>query len=101
MTPDYKDNDPKGWCGDPLRGAALGRPTVNDAPRDFDGKIFLRKIRLNQGGYDANGTYFGTGDPLYWFADSEGLIDRMTRAKSRAEARAHVLREYPKAKVRR
>jgi hypothetical protein len=25
MTPSYKTHDPKGWCGDPQRGAALGR----------------------------------------------------------------------------
>lgn len=99
--PSYTDNDPRGWGGDPTRGAALGRPTILDAPEDFDGKIYLRRIRLNQGGYDSNGTYFGIGDPLYWYADEEGEVDAMIRAVDREDARSQVLALYPKARVRR
>ena len=100
MKPDYSTHDPKGWCGDPKRGAALGRPTVK-GPADFDGKLCLRCVRLCTGGYDVNGTYFGAGEPLYWYADEEGGIDGMIRATSREDARARVLRLYPNAKVRR
>ena len=32
MRPDYTTNDPKGWCGDPARGAALGRPSYHAHP---------------------------------------------------------------------
>lgn len=100
-TPDYKDNDPRGWCGDPSRGAALGRPTVHDAdPATFAYRLFLRRVYLDQGGYDSNGTYFGHGEPLYWYADEDGTVDGMLRAPNRAVARADVLREYPRAKVR-
>ena len=99
--PDYKTNDPKGWCGDPKRGAALGRPTVHDAPKSFAGHIRLRRVRLNDGGYDNNGTYFGHGGPLYWYASDDGEIDAMLRAGSREQARTEVLAVYPKAKVRR
>ena len=28
-------------------------------------KVTLQKIRLNQGGYDRSGAYFGIGSPLY------------------------------------
>ena len=28
--PDYSTHDPKGWCGDPRRGAALGRATIQE-----------------------------------------------------------------------
>jgi len=97
---EYKMNDPKGWCGDPRRGAALGRPTILEAPSTFDGKITLRRIYLNSGGYDANGTYFGFGAPLYWYANEHGDIDAMLRASNREEARAKVLAKYPKARVR-
>lgn len=97
----YQRNDPKGWCGDPSRGAAMGRPSILDAPKDFDGRIYLRKVRLNQGGYDANGTYFGIGAPLYWYSDEEGEIDSMIRAANREHARDQVLANYPKARVRR
>lgn len=97
---DYGTYDPKGWCGDPSRGAALGRPTIK-GPEDFNGKLGLRKVRLDMGGYDCNGTYFGIGSPLYWYADEDGEIDGMLRAIDREHARAQVLEEYPNAKVRR
>ena len=98
---DYKDRDPKGWGGDPSRGAALGRPTIHDAPKDFSDKLCLRRSYLDAGGYDSNGTYFGSGDPLYWYASECGEVDAMLRARSRTEARAKVLAIYPKAKIRR
>jgi hypothetical protein len=97
--PDYNTYDPKGWCGDPSRGAELGRPTIK-GPADYSGKLSLRKIRLCNGGYDRNGTYFGIGDPLYWYASDDGEIDGMLRAKSRKDARSQVLAMYPAAKVR-
>lgn len=99
--PDYNRNDPKGWCGDPRRGAALGRPTIQDEPKDYKGRLFLWHIRLDVGGYDKNGTYFGSGKRLYWCANEEGTVDYMLRADDRANARVEVLRYYPKAKVRR
>lgn len=98
--PDYSTHDPRGWCGDITRGAALGRPTVR-GPAEYAGRLSLQRVRLDSGGYDRNGTYFGHGDPLYWYADSDGTIDGMLRAKDRADARAAVLAMYPSAKVRR
>jgi len=96
--PDYKTNDPRGWCGDAKRGAALGRVAIDDAGRDFAGKLVLRRVHLDAGGYDGNGTYFGDGEPLYWFADADGMIDRMLRAKDRAEAKRKILAIHPKAR---
>jgi hypothetical protein len=101
MTPDYKANDPRGWCGDPKRGAALGRPTIQDAPADFSGRISVRRVHLNAGGYDSNGTYFGSGTALYWAASDDGEIDYMLRAPGREAARDKVLAKYPHAKIRR
>jgi len=105
--PSYSDRDPKGWGGDPRRGAAMGRGTWA-GPADFSGRITLRRVHLDNGGYDTNGTYFGHGDPLYWYASDDGEIDGMLRAapaydtkKSRADARRQVLEMYPDAKVRR
>jgi hypothetical protein len=98
--PNYATNDPKGWCGDPTRGAALGRPTIQNAPLDFAGRVHVRRVRLSNGGYDRNGTYFGIGRPLYWAANEEGDIDFMLRATSRSEARKNVLARYPNASVR-
>ena len=97
----YKDNDPKGWCGDMTRGAALGR-TTKRGDILYNGKMHLRRVRLDNGGYDCNGTYFGHGEPLFWYAaDSENpddVIDGMIRAKTREAAKEKVLEEYPDVK---
>ena len=94
--PSYKTFDPRGWCGDPSRGAALGRRTIADG--EPEGKMTLRKIPLNLGGYDPNGTYFGLGQPLYWYADEGGNVDGMLRALDRNAAKSEVLKKYPAAK---
>ncbi len=99
--PDYSRNDPKGWCGDPKRGAAMGRRSVLEEDKDYSGVLFLQYVRLNSGGYDKNGTYFGHGSRLYWCANETGTIDFMLRASDRADAREQLLKEFPKAKVRR
>jgi hypothetical protein len=98
--PTYKANDPKGFCGDPKRGAALGRSTVTDENAAYEGRIYVRRVRISNDGYDPNGTYFGVGDPVYWFANSEGTIDFVKRAVDRNDALAHVRERYPKAKTR-
>lgn len=100
--PDYQTHDPRGWCGDPSRGAALGRPThtPDDAPTTTV-RVYVRRVRLNQGGYDRNGTYFGTGAPLYWYADDSGDIDGVLRASCRESAVAEVRMLYPFAKIKR
>lgn len=41
--PDYKDNDPRGWCGDPSRGAAMGRETIVGDP-NYSGRLYVRKV---------------------------------------------------------
>jgi hypothetical protein len=98
--PDYKLHDPKGWCGDPRRGAAMGRPSVR-GPRNFAGRIYLRRVRLDSGGYDSNGTYFGHRDGLiYWYANEDGTIDGTLDAKNRKSAHWQVTVLYPNAKVR-
>ena len=93
----YKTNDPRGWGGDPKRGAALGRPSVR-GEATFAGRLTLRRIPLNQGGYDSNGTYFGLGAPLYWYASDDGSIDDMLRAGTRESAKKQILARYPAAK---
>ncbi len=100
--PDYTRHDPKGWCGDIRRGAAMGRHTYAGEPA-FAGRLYVRRVRLDSGGYDPNGTYFGSGPgtlPLYWVASEDCEIDRMLRARDRAEAVAQVRALYPAARVR-
>jgi len=92
--PDYGTNDPRGWCGDPSRGAALGRPTIHGVGL-VEGKMTLRRVRLNDGGYDRNGTYFGQGEPLYWYADEGGNVDAMLRASCREVAKDKIRSLFP------
>lgn len=94
---DYKTNDPKGWCGDPKRGAALGRSSIL-GEKEYDGKLHLRRVKIDNGGYDSNGTYFGIGAPLYWCASEDGSIDEVRRAAGRDEAKAFFKGAYPKAR---
>jgi hypothetical protein len=74
--------------------ATLGHGTIPD------GRLTLQRIRLNSGGYDRNGTYFGAGMPLYWYAgtstDAEE-IDGMVRAYDRDHAKAEVRAMFPGA----
>lgn len=55
-------------------------------------KFQLTRIRLNNGGYDCNGSYWGQGAPLYQFqseTDSDicGSLRAHTRAQAKAETR--------------
>ena len=73
----------------------------------------LRKIRLNQGGYDDGGAYWGTGQPLYWYCayevDDTGIlplgddveISDYIRADSREHAKEIIRRKYPQATFKR
>jgi hypothetical protein len=97
-TPDYSRNDPRGWCGDPKRGAAMGRHS--DHCPGYAGRLHIKLVVLNMGGYDRNGTYFGIGAPLYWVSSPDGEVDYMLRAADRRWARDMVLVRYPEAKVR-
>lgn len=97
---DYKRNDPKGWCGDPSRGAALGRSDLTEPDEEtFDAPFTLKRIPLDSGGYDPNGTYFGTGEPLYWLASEDGTVDIVFRAINGMAARHHAEKLYPRAKL--
>jgi len=97
-APSYKTHDPKGWCGDPKRGAAMGRGSKHASDTSAEIKFYLRQVRIDEGGYDTNGTYFGHGGTLYWYADAEGKVDAMLRASNRVEAIAEIRTEYPRAK---
>jgi hypothetical protein len=74
--------------------------------KDIKIKFTLRRERINNGGYDASGFYWGLGAPLY-FAQSDGEYDTYSgkkeiefylRAFNRVDAKAKILAEYPGAK---
>ena len=64
-------------------GAPMGRG--EDVP--LIGKIRMRRVRLDSGGYDPGGAYFGLGAPLYYAAgDESGYV--YVRGASRRYAKA-------------
>lgn len=99
----YLTRNPKGWGGDPKRGAALGRGTVDEPTEDtYKTPLLLKRVPLDDGGYDPNGTYFGKSDDgsnLYWLASEDGKIDRVFRAKDDAAAIAYAGNLYTLAKI--
>lgn len=96
---DYQTNDPKGWCGDPARGTALGRPEIRG---EYTGQtLFITRKQLD-GDYDENGTYFGGGpgtESLFWIHSEDGEFDFMLRAPTLERARDKVRDLYTNAKL--
>jgi len=78
-------------------GAPLGRHTGPDFLNVEAGKIYLRRIRLDSGGYDPGGAYWGIGQPLYYAEDQDGN-SQFFRAGSRAKAKAYVTNKFPGAR---
>lgn len=50
-------------------------------------KLYLKQVRLNQGGYDSQGRYFGNGKPLYHYHSEDYTISEHVRANNREEAK--------------
>lgn len=90
-------------------GAPMGRPT-RDTYTDKSGtthkitvtddaKPFrLVRCRLNSGGYDAGGAYWGIGEPLYYYEGPLSDISGYVRGRTREHAKANVRAAHPKAK---
>lgn len=107
-----------------MYGAPMGRSEYiicNPVPSTLRFKLF--RVRLDNGGYDDGGAYWGTGAPLYcaevgfYTGDYQNIYSYLFeshvnptlehrdlyyreffRAGSREEAKAHVLKRYPNAK---
>lgn len=55
----------------------------------------LQRIRLNNGGYDSFGSYWGHDLPLYWACDVDMQQDsRYIRARDREHAKSIVRGNY-------
>jgi hypothetical protein len=78
-------------------GAPMGRvdslPQNNVKPQ----KLYLRRVRLNGGGYDSSGAYWGLGAPLWRCYDDTGKSSFL-RANSREIAQETIREEYPDAR---
>src|SRR5436190_18893849 len=90
-----------GWMGDRKRGASHGRPdrVHNPLGQPWLGteRLYLRRLRLDSGGYDEGGAYWGLGEPLYWATDGAG-VDVFRRARDRPTAKRIILEQYPTAR---
>lgn len=81
--------------GDPnfYRGAPMGTPSSPGTPEPV--RFALYKWRLDSGGYDTNGCYWGLrrrGESLYRYSDehddASGYVDGFTRDEAKAKVRA-------------
>jgi hypothetical protein len=82
-------------------GAPMGRPSTPGTVAAPGVKLHLNRIRLNQGGYDSGGAYWGIGPSLYhaWAdagEDNEAL-EHFFRASDREDAKAIALAKFPGA----
>ena len=78
-------------------GAPMGRFT---GPYFLDtdaGKVYLRRVYLDQCGYDKGGAYWGYGEPLFEAMDQDGN-GSILRARSRNMAKMHILADFPDAR---
>lgn len=77
-------------------GAPMGRHgslhPANEA------KVRVSRVRLNSGGYDSGGAYWGIGKPLYWVRSDDGDVTEFFRAWDREEAKEQVLAISPDLK---
>jgi hypothetical protein len=96
----YKKNAPKGYCGDPGRGAAMGRADINPKAEPA-GPLTMCYVELDEGGYDVCGTYWGHSyDHHLYFAygndeAGEDIELFLWSGSSAARARADVRARYP------
>lgn len=64
----------------------------------MEAKFSLRHVRLNRGGYDSMGGYWGSGMRLYHCINDSGSIDTFFRAKNREKAKENVRKMCPNAR---
>jgi hypothetical protein len=64
-------------------------------------RVSVRRIRLNGGGYDRTGRYWGGGAPLFHVASDYDSVNYETRAADRVDVIAEVSRRYPGVKFTR
>jgi hypothetical protein len=93
------------------RGADHGRPAYFPADRQAHVTLRLIKLRLDSGGYDAGGAYWGSrvrGYSLYWAESIDkfamecrgvlsGTVELAVDARSRDDAKNAIRRMLPNA----
>ncbi len=84
-------------------GSSIGRASSAPGPCTPGAKFSLSLLKLNSGGYDSGGAYWGLGPNLYRAYSSEGngeeIQECFLRAKDREEAKEKIKEHwFPGAK---
>ncbi len=58
-------------------------------------KFHMVRVRLNNGGYNSNGRYFGIGTPLYYYYSDDNPLDGYVRGSDRETAKKRIREGYP------
>ncbi len=61
-------------------------------------KFYLLKIRLDSGGYDRTGQYWGVGAALYQYVANSDDVSGHLRATTRDGAKSEVMTRHPGAR---
>lgn len=78
--------------------AALKHLAMIREGRDRPLRFYLQHVRLDSGGYDSGGAYWGHDLPLYRYeAEDEPDTSGMIRARNRDAAKATIREDYPNA----
>lgn len=56
-------------------------------------ELRAERVRLNQGGYDSRGRYWGHGPPLYRVYDDQGYLDEYVRAPDAPTAKRRAVEQ--------
>ena len=80
-----------------FRGAPFGRPGTT-GPQTDRPRFYLSRLRLNSGGYDTSGCYWGLGPPLYQYQTEDGSSSGTCRARTRDGAKQKVCERFPTAR---
>ena len=75
-------------------GAPMGRRTDRNNGTEGVVKTYLKRVRIDSGGYDSGGAYWGLGQPLFEAFNDEGFCEYL-RARSREEAKGKLLADHP------
>lgn len=74
-------------------GAPMGSSGWDDR-EDDEAPVYLQRLRLVDGDYGADGTYWGCGAPLWCAFNAEGTLRRYVRAATRPKAIEAMRDEY-------
>jgi hypothetical protein len=80
-------------------GASMGRHSAYP-PADYRGPLVVRRVKLDSGGYDAGGAYWGNGAKLWQAEDPDGYFSYYFRAVDYMAAKREARIRSPLARVR-